>query len=249
MEPDDPTESAVELDGAWGVDGNLNGGYLMGLLCRAALQRTGAAAPHVLSASFLHPARHGPARLRVETLHSGRTAVHALAVLRQEQRTVVHASVLLGATPGPSTQARPPFTLPPEPECLPLPPHPAFQGLLDLVRVSYQPGYGPRDPAPDPGAAVVRAWVRLSSGEHPDLMTALLATDVLVPSIARLGHRGWAPTVQMTVHLHHAPAPGPLAVEVVAGEIRDGWFDEEATVLDADGALVARARQLARLPR
>jgi hypothetical protein len=38
-------------------------------------------------------------------------------------------------------------------------------------------------------------------------------------------------------------------VEAAAGELRDGWFDEEARVFDATGRLIARGRQLARLPR
>jgi hypothetical protein len=241
-----PGAYLAHLDAIWGMSGNLNGGVLLAILTRAALAHTGAPAPLVVSASFLRPAVEGPARLGVSTVRAGLTATHAQAVLSQDGEPAVQATFVLGAAAGPPTDGPTRLDLPAESECLPLQVHhPDAEGILDRVRVSYAPGFGPRDPGPP----VVRGWVRLLSGEEPDALVALLATDVLVPTVTRLGHRAWAPTVQMTVHLHRAPQPGPLAVEAIGGELRDGWFDEQATVLDSGGALVARAWQLARLPR
>jgi hypothetical protein len=239
-----PGEFSTDLDALWGMGGNPNGGYLMAVLTRAALEHTGAPAPLLISAAFLRPAAHGPANLGVSTLRVGRTATHAQAELRQAGEPRVHATLVLGAASGPSTEPATPPDFPPESQCLPLSVRPDVHGLLDRVRVSYAPGFGPRDPGPP----VVRGWVSLLSGEQPDLLVALLAADVLVPSVTRLGHRDWAPTVAMTVQLHREPCPGPLAVEVELGELRDGWFDEQATVHDCGGALIARGRQLARLP-
>ena len=240
-----PGAYRADLDAIWGMAGNPNGGYLMAVLARAALEHTGAPAPLAVSASFLRPAAPGPAHIQVATLRAGRTATHALVVLSQDDEPRVHATFVLGAALGSSTDDSGSLDIPPESECLPLSVRPGVPGLLDRVRVSYAPGFGPREPGPP----VVRGWVHLLSGEPPDVLVALLAADALVPTVTRLGHRDWAPTVQMTVWLHREPRPGPLAVEVELGEVRAGWFDEQATVHDCGGALIARGHQLARLPR
>jgi acyl-coenzyme A thioesterase PaaI-like protein len=242
-----PGTYRADLDGEWGFAGNVNGGYLLAILARAALDSTGAAFPHAISASFLRPAEHGPIEVEVIPVRAGRTATHAVAVLSQKSGPAVHATLVLGAAPqGPVENPATPPALPAEEECAPLTGRPQVQGFLERVQISYAPGFGPHDPGNSP---VVRGWVRLRSGEPVDALVGLLATDLLVPTVARIGYRSWAPTVQMTVQLHRAPVAGPLAVEAEAGELRDGWFDEEARVFDAAGQLIARGSQLARLPR
>jgi len=242
-----PGAYRAELDGEWGFAGNVNGGYLLAVLARAALTDTGAAFPHVISASFLRPAAHGAIEVEVIPVRAGRTATHVVAVLSQHGQPVVHATLVLGATPsGPVENPAPRLPLPAEDACVPLTGRPEIQGFLDRVQISYAPGFGPHDPGNDP---VVRGWVRFRSGEPTDVLAGLLSTDLLVPTVARIGYRSWAPTVQMTVQLHREPAPGPFAVEAECGELRDGWFDEESRVFDAAGHLIARGRQLARLPR
>ncbi|HEY3603354.1 MAG TPA: thioesterase family protein [Sporichthyaceae bacterium] len=241
-----PGTYRAELDAEWGFGGNVNGGYLLVLLARAAMDHTGTAFPHSISASFLRPAGHGPVDLEVIPVRAGRTATHVMAVLSQQGQPSVHATLVLGATP--HGEVEHPATapvMPAEDDCVPLTGRPEIQGYLERLAISYEPGLGPHDL----GDPIVRGWARLRSGEPTDALVGLLATDLMVPTVARIGYRAWAPTVQMTVQLHGVPAPGPLAVEVECGELRDGWFDEEARVFDVAGHLVARGRQLARLPR
>jgi hypothetical protein len=45
--------------------------------------------------------------------------------------------------------------------------------------------------------------------------------------------------------LRGLPAPGWLACEAHTRLVADGWFDEEASVWDSTGRLVAQSRQLA----
>jgi len=242
-----PGAYGAQLDAEWGFDGNVNGGYLLVLLARAAMDHTGTAFPHVISASFLRPAGQGSVEVEVIPVRGGRTATHVVAVLSQRNEPVVHATLVLGRIPeGGAQHPAPTPDMPAEDDCVPLTGRREITGFLERVQISYVPGYGPHDPGNEP---VVRGWVRLRSGEPIDTLVGLLATDLLVPTVARIGHRAWAPTVQMTVQMHRPPVAGPLAVEAEAGELRDGWFDEEARVFDAAGNLIARGRQLARLPR
>jgi hypothetical protein len=55
--------------------------------------------------------------------------------------------------------------------------------------------------------------------------------------------------VQLSTYLRALPAPGWLRVEVTGSVVADGWFDEECTMFDSTGRLVAQSRQIARTPR
>jgi hypothetical protein len=81
------------------------------------------------------------------------------------------------------------------------------------------------------------------------VLFALFAGDALPPVIVNAGFPGWAPTVQLTALLRGRPGPGWMRLEVRSREIGGGWFDEETTVLDADGRLVCQTRQLGLAPQ
>ena len=95
---------------------------------------------------------------------------------------------------------------------------------------------------------MLRCWVR-PRGEPTDVLFALLAGDIMAPTVFNLGGRvGWAPTVQLTALLRARPAPGWLRIEARTTAVAGDWFDEDATVVDAAGRLVCQARQLALSP-
>ena len=87
---------SVELDAAYGFDQALNGGYLMAVLARAALNASDHPHPITTSTSFLRVARPGPAEVRVEPRKSGRTADVARVTLVQDDRPVVEALITTG---------------------------------------------------------------------------------------------------------------------------------------------------------
>lgn len=237
---------AADIDATWGVFGNANGGYLLAVMARAALHDGGRAFPHAVSASYLRPGVHGRARIDVEVLRSGKTATQARVVLSQDQGPAIDATFVLGDLPSGEVDRADAVALPPAPElCSSIVERPPGIDILERIGLRYAPGLDPREP----GEPRIHAWFDLLSPEPPDPLHALLAADALAPSVHRLGNIGWAPTVQLTAYLHAVPAPGRLAVEAVAGEIRDGWFDESMVVADSAGRLAVRARQLARLPR
>src|SRR5690606_41668814 len=67
----------------------------------------------------------------------------------------------------------------------------------------------------------------LAEPQDPDPFVLALAVDALPPVVFSTGHRGWAPTVELTWHLRALPAPGWLTVYGSGRLIADGWFDEE----------------------
>jgi hypothetical protein len=69
------------------------------------------------------------------------------------------------------------------------------------------------------------------------------------PTTFELGSPGWAPTLELTVHVRARPAAGWLRLRHETRNLAGGMFEEDCEVWDAAGRLVAQSRQLARQPR
>jgi acyl-CoA thioesterase len=240
------------VDGGWGVGDRPNGGYLLALATRAALQAVDQPHPIAVSAHFVAPSVAGPAELAVTRLRAGRSLSTTRVTLVQEQRPRLEALVSAGTldlngTPAWQRAPEPP-TLPPVAECIggrPELPDGVRVGLLDHVDIRIDPattGWATGSPS---GRLEMRGWVRFRDGRGADPLGLLQMVDALPPASFELGIQAWAPTVELTVYVRGLPAPGWLAC-VVRGQLwQDGWFDEEAEVWDAGGHLVAQSRQLA----
>ena len=96
---------------------------------------------------------------------------------------------------------------------------------------------------------MLQGWFRLNDEREPDPQSLLLAVDALPPVTFDLGLIGWAPTLELTVHVRARPAPGWLKLRHATRNVAGGYFEEDCEVWDAAGRLVAQSRQLARMPR
>lgn len=266
---------AVELDPGWRIGTKPNGGYLLAVLARAAVEAVGVARPTdhahsagpdgppeadhphpaAVSAHFLTAPDPGPAVVAVEVLRRGRSAAQARATLLAGGVRCVEALVTCGrlARAGtPYWSGVLPPDMPPEEACFPVPPaDPRFPvPMFDEVALRIDPasaGFAIGRPA---GLAELRGWVRVSP-DPPEEYALLVAADCLPPATFDLGLTGsWVPTLELTAYLRALPAPGPLQVRQRARLVADGRVDEECDVWDSTGALVASAHQLAaiRLP-
>jgi acyl-coenzyme A thioesterase PaaI-like protein len=240
----------AELDADYGFDQALNGGYLMAVLARAALDASGRPHPISTAASFLRVARPGPAQVLVESRKSGRTAEVARVSLVQDDTPLVDALITTGALDGDAT---PLYTedsrgLPPIEECVTFG-HGEDDGFAARVDMRYDPAtMGWLDGRPS-GRLEMRSHFRLREPYEPDGVLLALAVDALPPVVLNTGRYGWSPTVELTWHMRAVPRPGPLALYGGGRLVSDGWFDEEVEVRDAAGRLVAQSRQLARAGR
>jgi acyl-CoA thioesterase len=234
------------------VAGRPNGGYLLALVARAALEAVGQPDPLAVSAHFLAPADPGPAEVEVRGLRAGRSLSTARATLLQEGAPRLEALVTAGridpdAAPG-WRRATGPAGLPPVDQCVPG--QPEMPGgmradLLDHLDLRVDPATTGWFVGRPGGRLEMRGWVRFADGRAADPLALLQVVDALPPTSFELGLASWAPTVELTVYLRGVPAPGWLAV-VVRGQLwQGGWFDEDAEVWDSAGRLVAQSRQLA----
>ncbi|GAA2111130.1 thioesterase family protein [Actinomadura alba] len=241
----------AELDGGFGFDEALNGGYLMAPLLRAAVDVSSHAHPVATSANFLRVARPGPAEVWVESRKTGRTAAVFRVTLAQDDRPVVDATVTTGTLDPDATPAwsgeRPP--MPPIDACVAFDAGERDRGFADRVDTRFDPAtMGWLDGRPT-GRPESRAYFRLREDHEPDAFALALAVDALPPVVLNTGSSGWAPTVELTWQMRAVPAPGWLTLYGSGRLVNDGWFDEEVEVWDSAGRLVAQSRQLARTGR
>jgi acyl-CoA thioesterase len=240
----DSGEYDVDIDKGWAIGGNPHGGYLMALVAKAAIDAVGD--PHALavSAHFLRPPTGGPAQVRVEVVKRGRTASTVRATLWQDGKARLDTLITTGRLPEgpPSFADRPMPDMPTPEECRARQETGATIELADHVDVRIDPATSLSNGEGNP---VVRGWMAFRDGTEVDVEALLLACDIAPPTVFHLGHRGWAPTVELSCLLRGQPAPGWLAFEARATLVSGDWFDEESTVWDATGRVVAQSRQLA----
>lgn len=244
----------VCLDPGYSIGGPLNGGYLMAAILRAVVDASPHAHPVSTTAQFHRAPAPGPARVRVETLKTGRTAAFSRATLIQNDTAYIETMVTTATLPSSSEvvyASGPAHPMPALDECVRLPdPKPESGMTLNAqMEMAFDPptvGWLQGAPTGEPEA---RAYFRMAEPQDPDPYVLALAVDALPPVVFSAGGRGWAPTVDLTWHLRALPAPGWLTLLGSGRLIADGWFDEEVEVWDSTGHLVAQSRQLARVGR
>jgi hypothetical protein len=250
----------VVLDGQWTVGGRPNGGYLLAVMARAALDsavRVGAeldraALPHPLSASAIYLAspEQGPATVFVELLRHGRSSDQLRARLEQGGQVCVEALFTTGRLDSSAEVSwvdEPAPELTPFDECARSPLEPPGSGLHISLLEAIDQRLDPKAFGNPPGE--LRGWVRFADGEAFDPVGLLFAVDCMPPATFTLGFAGWTPTLELTAYIRAVPQPGPLRVRQRARLVSGNLTDQLCDVWDATGRLVAQATQLASLRR
>lgn len=249
---DSPGRYTGTVHPAWNIGANPNGGYLLALAAQALRQAT-PSQPDALSITvhYLRPGLAGqPCQIDTQVLRSGRTLSTVRATLVQDgsaRMEVLAAMGDLGAAghQPPPVIALPRPVLPPPEDCPGRSASAQGVGLPILNRLDIR--LHPSQAVPGAaGEARVSGWIRFADGRAPDALGCLLMADAFPPAVfGLLGMVGWVPTIELTVHLRGRPAPGWLMGAFWAQDLRDGRVIEDGALWDADGQLVAQARQLA----
>lgn len=247
----------ADLDPGWVVGGGINGGYLLGVIGNAIKESVPAKPdPIAVSAYYLSASVPGPARVETRVLREGGSVATVAADLRQGDQARISALATYGdlaqLPDDVATTAVEP-ELPPREECVSnefAPPEiRKIAPLMDRFDMLFDPtcvGWAVGEPS---GRGMLQAWFRLKDGRDPDPIELLLVCDAMPPVSVDLGKLGWAPTLELTVHVRAVPAPGWLKVSHRTRNIAGGMFEEDCEVWDSTGRLVAQSRQLARMPR
>ncbi len=241
------------VHGGWDIGGNANGGYLMAIAVRAMTEKIGRP-PLTVTGHYLRPAPAGNCAIEVNTIRAGRRLATASATLSMDGKATL---TLLGTfgdqvPGGPSRHTEEPVELPSFEESSAPPtasegPKPELMNRIDLRMHPDDDGFRQGEPS---GRAEIRGWFALADDEPIDSIALMLAADAFPPPVFNSGLPiGWAPTVELTVHVRGVPAPGPLRCAFRSRFIHDGLLDEEGEIWDSTGTLVCQSRQLALTPR
>lgn len=260
----EPGRYDTVLDGGWRIGAGIHGGMLLATVAGALRHRfagDGHPDPLAISAYYLSAAVAGPATVTTHVLRTGRTMSTGQASLEQMDaggRPVERLRALatygdLSRLPDEVRTTAEHPDLPPPERCIGTEQSPpdflagaTFLQRLDLRLDPSCVGWAVGDPS---GRGLLQGWLRLADGREPDPLMLLLAVDALPPVTFDLGLFGWAPTLELSVHLRARPAPGWLAVSHRTRNFAGGLLEEDAEVWDSTGRLVAQSRQLARAPR
>lgn len=248
---------AADLSGGWVVGGGVNGGYLLSVIGNAISESLPTKPdPITMSAYFLSPSVPGPATVEVDVRREGGSVATVAADLRQGDDTRITTLATYGDLGRLVDEVRTTATeldLPPLEECvsndLAPPEVRKIAPLMDRFDMRFHPdqvGWAVGQPS---GRGELSAWFRLVDGRDPDPIELLMVVDALPPVTFDLGQMGWAPTLELTVHVRARPAPGWLKLRHATRNVAGGMFEEDCEVWDSAGRLVAQSRQLARLPR
>jgi hypothetical protein len=248
----------AELHPGWDVGGGiLNGGYLLAVAARAAVAESPHPHPVALSGSYLRAGAAGPAALAVAPGPAGRTLAHSLVTMSDAGGPTLVVQATTARLTGAAAERELPMPdVPPVEDCVSLaenaalaPPGLPVPGLVHRVETRLDPataGWALGRPSGEP---VLRAWLRFADDREPDPLALVTFADALPPTSFAAGRFGWAPTVQLQVLVRALPAPGWCLIEARGGTLAGGWHDEDYTIWDSTGRLVAQSRQLARAPR
>jgi hypothetical protein len=238
----------------WDIAGNANGGYLIALAARAMADAVGRP-PLSLTAHYVSPGKPGHAEVDVDLVRAGRRMATVSARLRSEHGDVLALLGTFGeqSESGPSVIDAEPPDLPPIEECRRggPPGEVGASGIGERVTTSYRPhDVGFRHGRPS-GTAEIAGWFDFADGSSIDVFGLLVAADAFAPVCFNRAEVpvSWAPTLELTVHVRGIPAPGPLRCHFRSRFIQAGMFEEDGTVWDSAGTLVAQSRQLALIPR
>ena len=238
----------------WNIGpGIANGGYLLSIAANAMRAESGRAHPLSVTAHYLSPGLEGPATTQVDVVKAGRRLTTMTGSLRSGDKEIIRVLGTFGdvneAEGLQHIDLQPP-DLPPFNECEKRVPNPDMPPSLGTRLDSrFHPddiGWITNNHA---GRAEIRTYFSFADGREVDTLALLLASDAGPPVLFnKYGLIGWAPTVELTVHIRAVPAPGPIACRFYSNVIQGGYFEENGELWDSSGRLVAMSRQLALAP-
>lgn len=238
----------------WNIGpGIANGGYLLSLAANAMRAEAGREHPLTITAHYLSPGVEGPAQTQTEIVKAGKRLTTMTGSLRSGDKEIIRVIGSFGDLDA-NTGAQYNDLIPPDfpkfedmPPRVPNPDSPP--GLHTRLNTRFLPEDAVVMTGTPSGKPMMRGYFSFADGREVDTLALLLAADAYPPIMFNLyGLIGWAPTLELTVHIRAVPAPGPIACKFYGNVVQGGYFEESGELWDSTGRLVAMSRQLALAP-
>ena len=233
------------LQKGWRIGRVPNGGYVLAIVGRAISQSLSGADPLSINAFYLEPTTLGEAEIHVEILRLGKGTQFATARMYQEGSLKVIANAAytdLDKLKGPTNTV---MTMPDVPpfDAVDVPAHNVLEihSTIDTRIVKGREFFDSQEPT---GTGEFIAYMQHVDGAPIGVIDLLMFGDMMPPpSFTLVPNVGWVPTVEMTVQLRGAPAPGPILCHARSHTLMRGVTEQDCEIWDSNGDLVAVGRQ------
>ena len=236
-----------ELTDRWNIGGGANGGYVASFPLRAMANEAPFPQPLTMTTHYFQRPEPGPAWVRVEHRHAGRSHAFLEATLEQEHGVVAGSMAVFGRFRDDdpvSMQADPPGWPGPD-DCHALPVPPGAMSFLDRFDRRFRSTDDLPFAVDAPGPAFSGGWTRLVDRDL-DALTMPLVMDSFPPPIFATMPSSGVPTVELTVHWRGVPTTrwhlGLFRSRFLVG----GYVEEDGELWDEHDRLIALSRQVAR---
>lgn len=242
---------AAHVHPEWTIGGKPNGGYLLGMMARAAVDVGAHSDVIAASAHYLRSPEPGPVVVRAELLRQGRSTSQVRASMLQDDQTCVEALITVSEIRDTAAYWDKGMPFPGDArweDCVQLiadTPMGIRVAIMDQVIVRVDPETAGFTVGQPTGRGELRGWLALPEDHDFDPCSLLFALDSFPPATFDIEFAGWVPTLELTCYVRALPAPGPVRVVQRATVVADRRVDEACFVWDSTGRLVAQGTQLA----
>ncbi len=244
-----------QLSDDWCIGPVPNGGYVLAVAAKA----LSAALPHrdplTINAYYLASPDVGPIDCHIEVLRSGGSTSFAMVKMVQDDKLKVQITAAyteLDSLKGETRIAATAPTIPSFDECVivPTPVDIIKVGRYTAMRVV--PGMERSFLGEPTGNAYWNGWLDfkdMNKADSPvDLFALLYFTDAFPPpAFNYYGPLGWVPTIELNVQIRAKPVAGPIQCNFEMRYLTKGVLEEDGTLWDCEGNIVALSRQTAKL--
>ena len=239
----------AELVAGWCIGPVPNGGYVLAIGAKA----LSAALPHkdplTASAYYFAPTHAGPIECRVEIIKQSGSTCFGMVRMYQDDELKVQitaAFTTLVKMKGESLQLDPAPPVAKLEDCIRVP-SPEFVQIGRQTIQMVEPGMEQAFLGKPTGEGEFAGWVSLPDSDQADLFTLLMFSDAMPPPVFNIfGALSWVPTIELNVQIRAMPAPGPIQFKFNSRNLTNGLTEENGSLWDNTGKLVAMSRQTAK---
>lgn len=248
LRPDGAGHFQTTVSDRWSINATPDGGYLMALLARAALQAGRKNGLSILTANFIARSQPGPAKIVAGHMGASRHFDRWQVSLFQEAVEKIRSMVTLSDGTPEGTDARYEKTAPalaPPGDCVQFGQMPGYT-LFDNMDVLLDPDCAGWTTGKLGDRARLRGWIKFKDDRPFDTPALMLIADSFPPPIfVTQGMVAWVPTLEMSVNIRNLPQTRWLKCVFRTRFLNGGMVESDGEIWDGGGELAAISRQVA----
>ena len=239
----------AELDAGWCIGPVPNGGYVLAIGAKVLSPALPHKDPLTTSAYYFSPTHAGRIECKVEIIKQGGSTSFGMVRMYQDDELKVQITAAfstLAQMKGESLQLDPAPPVAKLEDCIRIP-TPDFVQIGRQTIQMVEPGMEQAFAGKPTGDGEFAGWVSFADTNQIDLFTLLMFSDAMPPPVFNIfGALSWVPTIELNVQIRAIPTPGPIQFKFSSRNLINGLTEENGSLWDSSGKLVAMSRQTAK---